>query len=132
MTVDRDKLIKLLMLSTSDCDPEALSAIRMANNLLKKSNTSWERIFAITTKPAPIIDDDMTDRYATGMEVVEEARRILNQMDVTFEEKNKGYHFVIKHKGVRIDYWPTSSKILMLNKWYKWNIVTLAMKLNSM
>lgn len=37
----REKICKLLMLSTSDNDPEALSAIRMANKLMKNSGLTW-------------------------------------------------------------------------------------------
>jgi hypothetical protein len=40
------KLIKLLMLTTSDNDNEALSAIRMANKLLKSKNITWECAFS--------------------------------------------------------------------------------------
>lgn len=36
-----DKLIKLLMLTTSNVDAEALSAIRMANLILKKQGLTW-------------------------------------------------------------------------------------------
>jgi hypothetical protein len=42
--IDPIKLIKLLMLSTSDSDGEALSAIRHANQLVKKSNLTWEDV----------------------------------------------------------------------------------------
>ena len=42
--IDLIKLIKLLMLSTSDSDGEALSAIRHANQLVKKSNLTWEDV----------------------------------------------------------------------------------------
>ena len=39
-----DKLIKLLNLSTSNNDNEALSAIRTANAILKKNNILWDKI----------------------------------------------------------------------------------------
>lgn len=38
----REKLTKLLNLTTSDNDGEALTAIRMANNIVKKNGLSWE------------------------------------------------------------------------------------------
>lgn len=40
--MDTRKLIKLLMLTTSDNDNEALIALRMANRLLKTHDKSWE------------------------------------------------------------------------------------------
>jgi hypothetical protein len=42
--IDPEKLVKLLMLSTSSEDAEALSAIRHANQLLLKSNLIWENV----------------------------------------------------------------------------------------
>lgn len=46
MELDLQKIIKLLNLSSSPNDAEAVSAVRMANNLLKKAETSWEKILA--------------------------------------------------------------------------------------
>lgn len=40
----RSKLIKLLNLTSSPNDHEALSAIRMANKALKSSDLSWENL----------------------------------------------------------------------------------------
>lgn len=40
---DREKIIKLMNLATSSNDAEALSALRMANNLLKKENMLWDK-----------------------------------------------------------------------------------------
>lgn len=43
-----DRIVKLLNLSTSSNDCEALAAIRMANNILKKENQSWNDIFRLS------------------------------------------------------------------------------------
>jgi len=39
--MDREKLIKLLLMTTSEHDGECLNAIRMANAELAKSNLNW-------------------------------------------------------------------------------------------
>jgi hypothetical protein len=48
--MDMQKIIKLLNLSTSDFDGEALSAIRKANALLKAANKTWDSFLFIDTK----------------------------------------------------------------------------------
>lgn len=42
----KTRLIKFLNLTSSDSDGEALSAIRFANTLLKKSGATWEILLA--------------------------------------------------------------------------------------
>jgi hypothetical protein len=39
--LDRDKLAKMLAMTTSDKDPEVLAAISMCNAMLKKENVTW-------------------------------------------------------------------------------------------
>lgn len=41
MQILDEKIVKLLMLTTSENDGEALSAIRKANLILKKTNRTW-------------------------------------------------------------------------------------------
>jgi hypothetical protein len=41
MTLNRDQLIKLLNLTGSEYDAEALNAIRRANALLRKHRATW-------------------------------------------------------------------------------------------
>lgn len=45
-----DKIIKLLNLTTSDNDNEALSAIRTCNAMLKKANLRWEKLIGVVVK----------------------------------------------------------------------------------
>jgi hypothetical protein len=42
--VDREKLAKLLALTTSDNDHEALSAMRAANRMLREVGKIWEDV----------------------------------------------------------------------------------------
>lgn len=46
MTLDRAKLAKLLALTTSDNDGEALNAVRLANKLVKNANETWDSVLA--------------------------------------------------------------------------------------
>jgi hypothetical protein len=47
--VDRARLVKLLNLTESQHDGEALTAIRRSNEMLRRSKTSWEEVLT----PAP-------------------------------------------------------------------------------
>lgn len=42
-----EKLRKLLALTTSDSENEALNAVRQANKLLKENNLTWDYFFSI-------------------------------------------------------------------------------------
>lgn len=44
--IDRDRLAKILALTTSDTDGEALAAIRRANYILKEAGLDWASVLA--------------------------------------------------------------------------------------
>jgi hypothetical protein len=44
--MDRDKLAKLLALSASDNEHEALGCIRAANRIVKEAGTTWQDVLA--------------------------------------------------------------------------------------
>lgn len=46
MTIDKERLIKLLSLTESDQDAEVLAAIRKSNEMLRASRTSWSDVIA--------------------------------------------------------------------------------------
>jgi len=48
--VDRDRLIKLLNMTGSSHDSEALSAIRLSNELLRQTETTWADLLALPTE----------------------------------------------------------------------------------
>jgi hypothetical protein len=52
------KLCKVMMLTTSDNDSEALAALRKANALLKQRGLNWEDIFAALTEAAASDEDE--------------------------------------------------------------------------
>jgi len=49
--MDRDKLVKLLSLTTSDNSNEALSALRMANAMLSREGITWGEVLAASGDP---------------------------------------------------------------------------------
>lgn len=44
--VDKAKLVKLLNLTTSEADNEALTALRLANKMIKEDNLTWAQILS--------------------------------------------------------------------------------------
>src|SRR3979490_2582832 len=52
MTLNRAQLIKLLNLTESEYDAEALNAIRRSNALLRKHRTTWADLLALPQEPA--------------------------------------------------------------------------------
>ena len=52
MTLNRDQLIKLLNLTRSAYDAEALNAIRRANALLRKQRATWADLLALPQESA--------------------------------------------------------------------------------
>lgn len=49
----RERLVKLLMMTTSDKDGEALVAVRKANKLLRQLGVNWQELLAL-----PLIEDE--------------------------------------------------------------------------
>jgi hypothetical protein len=52
MALDRAQLIKLLNLTESEYDAEALNAIRRSNALLRKHRATWADLLAVPQEPA--------------------------------------------------------------------------------
>ena len=51
MTIDRERLIRLLRMTESDRDAEALIAIRKSNEMLRANGMSWSDVIDL---PAPV------------------------------------------------------------------------------
>ena len=62
--MDMEKILKCLRLTTSDQDGEALSAIRMANMLLKKGGHDWEKLLTPKVNQNSGFDLEMVDKAA--------------------------------------------------------------------
>ena len=57
-----------MMMTTSDNEQEALTALRMANNILKKHNVNWDAVFARLVKVGNQIEsaDDVEAKVMSG------------------------------------------------------------------
>lgn len=70
---DFSTLKRLMMLTTSDSDAEALAALRKANALLLANGVDWDRVFGRTVQvinefePAPDDDPDQERTRGAGM-----------------------------------------------------------------
>lgn len=64
MTVDRNKLIKLLNMTESAHDGESLNAIRASNALLRQSKTTWAELICAATSPQPGFEPPASPRRA--------------------------------------------------------------------
>ena len=53
MTINRERLIRLLRMTESDRDAEALIAIRKTNAMLKANGASWSDVIDLPTPAAP-------------------------------------------------------------------------------
>jgi hypothetical protein len=88
MDLDTDKIIKLLNLSSSDSDGEALSAIRAANRMLGEKNVRWSRdLFGIPVFSASRIAemDNLRSRVRSLQYQLDQSRaetsRLHNQLE---------------------------------------------------
>lgn len=78
----KDKIVKLLSLTQSDNDHEALSAIRMANKLLKAQDKTWSEFMGVTNKEPP--RGHQWPEYQRASELIEQ---ILNNYPVWFDPR---------------------------------------------
>jgi len=58
---DFNRLRAFMARTTSDADPEALTAIRMANRLLAENDLTWDKVFARTVKVIDAIETATPD-----------------------------------------------------------------------
>lgn len=79
--MDRARLAKLMAMTTSDHDPEALAALRMANAMLVKEKLTWAEVLAPGTVVniglgrnnfrAPATDEDWVPPHLQDKPVIE-------------------------------------------------------------
>ena len=72
---DFSKLKKLMMLTNSDSDHEALGALRKANALLAANNVDWDRVFGRTVQVVNEFEAEPEDADP-GVARLREAARI--------------------------------------------------------
>ncbi|MPZ32078.1 MAG: hypothetical protein GEV13_13970 [Rhodospirillales bacterium] len=80
MTIDRERLIRLLRMTESDRDAEALIAIRKTNAMLRAHGVSWSDVIDL---PAPaetyVAPTDWSDVSRAGYERSDGIRRSVRQ-----------------------------------------------------
>lgn len=96
--MDTQKLIKLLNLTQSDSDPEALSAIRKANEIVRENKVLWNSLikcpsekFCSHTKLAPkdlqVVDDETIDELLEHPKLKDTAREFVESLKEFYESK---------------------------------------------
>lgn len=85
------KLIKILKLTTSENDAEALSAMRLANDILKRNNITWDIVItsSIREKPQDPLEDAIERQRQAVKRKMEEAREQLKQQQATMQAQEQ-------------------------------------------
>lgn len=126
--LDRDLLTKLMMLTTSDADGEALSAIRKANQILKKEKLNWQEVLSLPKAVAPPTPAPFSHPNYMAEHVY--LRAALNDLGVTFREYSDYFAISSSRVGV-FSYYPTTGLTYIGGKTHRWTFHTLMMNLRS-
>ena len=121
--MDRVRLVKLMMLTTSDSDGEALSAIRKANEFLKTHKKNWAEVLDI--KPSEI--------RSFQKEPKPEHKKTSNTDETVELLTRYAFNFTITGQAIRIQerdasvmyYNPVTKKAMVGNKTHRWSNSTL-------
>jgi hypothetical protein len=98
-----EKLIKLLMLTQSCTDAERLSAIKMANTLLKAASYNWEDLLRSKVVTFPVEAPDLTPPK-TASERFDNAQEILPYFETIFNRQPLSPNFTTFMNSV-YDWW---------------------------
>ena len=80
MTIDRERLIRLLRMTESDRDAEALIAIRKSNQMLKQNGMSWSDVIDLPPpSEAPFVSSDWSEVSLAGYERSDGIRRSIRR-----------------------------------------------------
>lgn len=80
MTIDRERLIRLLRMTESDRDAEALIAIRKTNAMLRKNGMSWSDVIDLPQPAeAPFVSADWSPVSLAGYERSDGIRRSIRR-----------------------------------------------------
>lgn len=88
---DLEKLKKFMAMTTSDSDPEALTAIRMANKLLNASKINWSQLISKQVTYEMDFGEDAstvntTPHPSSSMGAPDLAEKHVNAINVAFEK----------------------------------------------
>ena len=53
----------------------------------------------------------MTNRTTTKREIISENNKILKDFKIEYTSHNNGYHYMIPHQNIIIDFYPSTNKI---------------------
>jgi hypothetical protein len=80
VTIDRERLIRLLRMTESDRDAEALIAIRKTNAMLKKNGMSWSDVIDLPLPAeAPFVSSNRSEVSLAGYERSDGIRRSIRR-----------------------------------------------------
>jgi len=78
--IDRERLIRLLRMTESDRDAEALIAIRKSNQMLKQNGMSWSDVIDLPPpSEAPFVSSDWSEVSLAGYERSDGIRRSIRR-----------------------------------------------------
>ena len=78
MTIDRERLIRLLRMTESDRDAEALIAIRKSNQMLRQNGMSWSDVIDLPAE-ASFVSTDWSPVSLAGYERSDGIRRSIRR-----------------------------------------------------
>lgn len=101
------KLIKILNLTQSDSDGEALTALRMANNMLKKHGKTWEQV--ISSTPTQVQNnyrashyEDVVRKYNAGPSgFAEHLRKMKEEMNRRAQKQQERNFYDFWGEGIK-------------------------------
>lgn len=108
MTIDRERLAKLLGMIGSDHDGEALSAARMADRLVQEARLTWHEVLHVEYRELEIVPDISEDlRMVLGLQqyrssITEWERGFLDTVEVWLR---RGWNLTEKQRVVLDRIW---------------------------
>ncbi len=87
----RDRLTKLLGMTQSSHDGEALNAVRLANRMLAENRLTWREALCGPTAIASPTDDDLPDWRSVARLCAERGRGILTDWEMQFVRSLPGF-----------------------------------------
>ena len=80
VTIDRERLIRLLRMTESDRDAEALIAIRKTNAMLRQHGVGWSEVIDLPLRAeAPFVSNDWSEVSLAGYERSDGIRRSIRR-----------------------------------------------------
>ena len=89
-----DTLKKMMALTFSDNDPEALASIRAANRLLVKEGIDWQRVLSRTMNVINEVEEAPPERTAPPHRDGSDDRRLLHDAEEAVEEGSEIAEFI--------------------------------------